>query len=108
MLFNWASWVHRFQRGYDAKSSQAAFAHILSGGIAATNPISSAVDPFNHLDFYSFSRFWVSMTSQMRQLVHHILSCPRSEEHTSELQSLTNLVCRLLLEKKNKQQLTIY
>src|SRR5258706_6436570 len=25
---------------------------------------------------------------------------PRSEEHTSELQSLTNLVCRLLLEQK--------
>src|SRR5258706_10656024 len=32
------------------------------------------------------------------------LSPPRSEEHTSELQSLTNLVCRLLLEKKKKQQ----
>src|SRR5262249_60031084 len=29
--------------------------------------------------------------------------CPRSEEHTSELQSLTNLVCRLLLEKKKKK-----
>src|SRR5437016_8127275 len=29
---------------------------------------------------------------------------PRSEEHTSELQSLTNLVCRLLLEKKKKTQ----
>src|SRR5258706_8246562 len=28
---------------------------------------------------------------------------PRSEEHTSELQSLTNLVCRLLLEKKIAQ-----
>src|SRR5438046_3904876 len=28
----------------------------------------------------------------------------RSEEHTSELQSLTNLVCRLLLEKKKKGQ----
>src|SRR5438093_9175296 len=27
---------------------------------------------------------------------------PRSEEHTSELQSLTKLVCRLLLEKKNR------
>src|SRR5690606_41499011 len=27
---------------------------------------------------------------------------PRSEEHTSELQSRENLVCRLLLEKKNK------
>src|SRR5438046_8059686 len=29
----------------------------------------------------------------------------RSEEHTSELQSLTNLVCRLLLEKKKKKQI---
>src|SRR5438046_4650362 len=28
----------------------------------------------------------------------------RSEEHTSELQSLTNLVCRLLLEKKKKKR----
>src|SRR5688572_31317073 len=27
---------------------------------------------------------------------------PRSEEHTSELQSQSNLVCRLLLEKKNE------
>src|SRR5256885_15270621 len=29
---------------------------------------------------------------------------PRSEEHTSELQSPCNLVCRLLLEKKKKQK----
>src|SRR5436309_8905808 len=29
------------------------------------------------------------------------LRCGRSEEHTSELQSRENLVCRLLLEKKN-------
>src|SRR2546430_9119070 len=29
----------------------------------------------------------------------------RSEEHTSELQSQSNLVCRLLLEKKKKNQL---
>src|SRR5258706_16455516 len=28
----------------------------------------------------------------------------RSEEHTSELQSLTNIVCRLLLEKKNTKK----
>src|SRR2546430_7684649 len=28
---------------------------------------------------------------------------PRSEEHTSELQSQSNLVCRLLLEKKKKR-----
>src|SRR6185312_17517419 len=29
-------------------------------------------------------------------------ACPRSEEHTSELQSRSDLVCRLLLEKKKK------
>src|SRR5690242_21311300 len=31
-------------------------------------------------------------------------SSPRSEEHTSELQSHVNLVCRLLLEKKKKKK----
>src|SRR5258706_3227584 len=35
-----------------------------------------------------------------------LLALARSEEHTSELQSLTNLVCRLLLEKKKKQNIT--
>src|SRR2546427_9515855 len=30
--------------------------------------------------------------------------CSRSEEHTSELQSQSNLVCRLLLEKKKQEQ----
>src|SRR2546427_7996330 len=32
----------------------------------------------------------------------------RSEEHTSELQSQSNLVCRLLLEKKKSKHLTNY
>src|SRR5688572_31760276 len=35
---------------------------------------------------------------QLLELRHQL----RSEEHTSELQSQSNLVCRLLLEKKNK------
>ena len=35
---------------------------------------------------------------RLRDAIH-----PRSEEHTSEFQSLTNLVCRLLLEKKKKK-----
>src|SRR6266496_6136171 len=34
--------------------------------------------------------------------VDHQLDQPRSEEHTSELQSRRDLVCRLLLEKKKK------
>src|SRR2546426_12389664 len=34
-------------------------------------------------------------------------SPPRSEEHTSELQSPCNLVCRLLLEKKKKKKIEV-
>src|SRR5262249_58165613 len=37
----------------------------------------------------------------------HARGGPRSEEHTSELQSLTNIVCRLLLEKNKPRRLTI-
>src|SRR3989454_3152713 len=39
---------------------------------------------------------WVGTSATTRQT--------RSEEHTSELQSPCNLVCRLLLEKKNKTE----
>src|SRR5688500_19083248 len=39
-------------------------------------------------------------------LRHCLQLGPRSEEHTSELQSPCNLVCRLLLEKKKKQTKT--
>src|SRR2546429_1185366 len=35
-------------------------------------------------------------------MLQYIETLPRSEEHTSELQSRLHLVCRLLLEKKNK------
>ena len=36
------------------------------------------------------------------KLGYNAIASLGSEEHTSELQSLTNLVCRLLLEKKKK------
>src|SRR2546421_3695357 len=36
-----------------------------------------------------------------------LAALPRSEEHTSELQSRSDLVCRLLLEKKKKQAITL-
>src|SRR5688572_31227731 len=38
------------------------------------------------------------------ELVDENASAQRSEEHTSELQSQSNLVCRLLLEKKKKNK----
>src|SRR5688572_32632649 len=37
------------------------------------------------------------------KVINFLLSSSRSEEHTSELQSQSNLVCRLLLEKKKKK-----
>src|SRR2546427_1319372 len=40
----------------------------------------------------------------LRRLFQQGLQHPRSEEHTSELQSQSNLVCRLLLEKKKKKK----
>src|SRR5260370_32861418 len=38
--------------------------------------------------------------TEIGEMIHGLF--PRSEEHTSELQSHLNLVCRLLLEKKKK------
>src|SRR5438270_5313654 len=46
------------------------------------------------------SRFW---SSSLKRYCHTVLRTYRSEEHTSELQSQSNLVCRLLLAKKKKR-----
>src|SRR5690606_41229058 len=43
-----------------------------------------------------------ALPAAVRQRQHPGVQHHRSEEHTSELQSRENLVCRLLLEKKNQ------
>src|SRR2546427_2495523 len=43
--------------------------------------------------------------TEIEYIVAKSMTRTRSEEHTSELQSQSNLVCRLLLEKKKKKQL---
>src|SRR5256886_3244991 len=48
-----------------------------------------------------------SSSSEVHELRRALTSLPRSEEHTSELQSQSNLVCRLLLEKKKKTHFVI-
>ena len=45
----------------------------------------------------------VGVITGQRPVITRAKKAIGSEEHTSELQSLTNLVCRLLLEKKNKR-----
>src|SRR2546425_5205705 len=44
----------------------------------------------------------------VRQLMNRVQGVTRSEEHTSELQSLAYLVCRLLLEKKKNLTVQIH
>src|SRR5437588_9466691 len=51
------------------------------------------------LMIWAFTNTCNAVTGQYRRSVHS-----RSEEHTSELQSHSDLVCRLLLEKKNKNE----
>src|SRR5205085_3546186 len=47
-------------------------------------------------------------TFEVQSATSPILNTGRSEEHTSELQSQSNLVCRLLLEKKKKDSAVLY
>src|SRR3989441_1694277 len=53
----------------------------------------------------SQARFRLSLVDRREKAAAQQLGqLPRSEEHTSELQSLAYLVCRLLLEKKKKKE----
>src|SRR2546422_5257481 len=52
---------------------------------------------------FFFSSGLSTTTERRRQRPQH--QGPRSEEHTSELQSRLHLVCRLLLEKKKKNKI---
>src|ERR1035441_5940479 len=45
---------------------------------------------------------WHYKLDNLQWIGSTVVALGRSEEHTSELQSLRHLVCRLLLEKKNK------
>src|SRR5688572_31610363 len=51
--------------------------------------------------------FRLSASELMPTANKHPLDDTRSEEHTSELQSQSNLVCRLLLEKKNQADVAL-
>src|SRR5256886_6139461 len=80
----------------------------LSNGVCSLNP---SVDRLTHSVFVEFdkngraknARFAKSVIRSAKRLTYkEAYAILRSEEHTSELQSQSNLVCRLLLEK-NKE-----
>src|SRR6266511_5513371 len=53
---------------------------------------------------WGLPRGQVSVDPRSSSCPARVGACRRSEEHTSELQSRENLVCRLLLEKKKKKK----
>src|SRR2546430_12960514 len=63
------------------------------------------------LVFRVLSRVFGLLTRELSRVHGHSFRnvdvSPRSEEHTSELQSQSNLVCRLLLEKKKRDVTTM-
>src|SRR5947199_7964533 len=63
----------------------------------------SPMDTFSFLarDLPKLAAFRLPLLAQLLRVIG--LRTGRSEEHTSELQSLRHLVCRLLLEKKKKK-----
>src|SRR2546425_5604863 len=65
--------------------------------VAEKNRLSASRRPVRH-----------GITQHIRWLERQLGNVDRSEEHTSELQSLAYLVCRLLLEKKKKILNTLY
>src|SRR5690625_7038492 len=65
----------------------------------ARSPLSSALRRFTFL--FEMEKGWDHLAIFVK-LNWFWSVCSRSEEHTSELQSRGHLVCRLLLEKKNK------
>src|SRR5688500_19398842 len=70
-----------------------------------------AVEPRDHKHAYTVARRLCGCNAQGppdvsdAQGEYEPLRQDRSEEHTSELQSPCNLVCRLLLEKKNRKKI---
>src|SRR5436190_18097292 len=50
----------------------------------------------------------VALALELHVAVEQVVTLHRSEEHTSELQSHSDLVCRLLLEKKKKETNIVY
>src|SRR5687768_18082744 len=69
------------------------FVAVLGGSVRAVRVAQALLDTSTALAVYLLAL----------RFLRHPLAPLRSEEHTSELQSRLHLVCRLLLEKKNKK-----
>src|SRR5260370_25008184 len=65
------------------------------------DPLEEALSRLSHLSKERRKKATLQLLNQLQLADRTEIAQERSEEHTSELQSHLNLVCRLLLEKKN-------
>src|SRR5688572_31581089 len=98
-------------------SASATSARVVEGEIPAAPAIGATIEDFTLPDVTGTERSLKSLAGKKGTVLLFVaVQCPvsnaynerlqrtfRSEEHTSELQSQSNLVCRLLLEKKKKK-----
>src|SRR2546425_3795239 len=96
-LANWNTAVELFVEEYKVPLLPPELAAYMAVSIELTTPVLLVLG----LATRAASLVLLGMTAVIEVFVYPLA---RSEEHTSELQSLAYLVCRLLLEKKKKKQ----
>src|SRR5204862_7512125 len=87
---------HSFVDGRTRRGDYSSAAWIESGRHARS------VGPCLHIMDSLTCKPWSNGCARPRSPLRLMIGCCRSEEHTSELQSRRDLVCRLLLEKKKR------
>src|SRR5690606_40129813 len=76
--------------------------HFLSSAISSAPQVVTAI--VSALLIYLLGTWIIKLINRVADKTFKKRQMERSEEHTSELQSRENLVCRLLLEKKKQKQ----
>src|SRR5205085_4032975 len=94
-------------RAMSVLNSADRLALVVTPDIPALRLLHSALEVFSEMGnaadrtTFVFNDIYPKSSISADQIEEHLSIKVRSEEHTSELQSQSNLVCRLLLEKKN-------
>src|SRR5690625_3054148 len=104
-LWTLQGWVYVMNGATETKNSPSGRSYICSPPSSVTISDSESMEADSAiLPALSSATYSLMLPASLSALLEHparIASSPRSEEHTSELQSRGHLVCRRLLEKKN-------
>src|SRR5690606_39316609 len=95
-MVNYHVWV----RGYGLRDSDKTY--LRPGAHDVTLTVEAAATPAEAAKVYPADHWWALLEPPAKE-EFRAAGGDRSEEHTSELQSREKLVCRLLLEKKNRR-----